>query len=138
LPVRAPVPGARFVAEFAASRLPTPADRRRYQAEFVAELFGEPALVQLRRSLGVLSRTYALRAALSEARAPLLAQRRKQPFNRRLRCRALHWHSWVGFSTDDGSRYAACAVCGRDRPGPPHWMSGGLMQGITGGGGGIA
>jgi hypothetical protein len=138
LPVRAPVPGARFVAEFAASRLPTPADRRRYQAEFVAELFGEPALVQLRRSLGVLSRTYALRAALSEARAPLLAQRRKQPFNRRLRCRALHWHAWAGFSTDDGSRYAACAVCGRDRPGPPHWMSGGLMQGITGGGGGIA
>jgi hypothetical protein len=55
------VAGARFVVELAASRLPTPADRRRYQAEFVAELFGEPLLVQLRRSLGILSRTHALR-----------------------------------------------------------------------------
>ena len=137
-PVRPPVHGARFAVELAASRLPTPADRRRYQAEFVAEPYGEPALVQLRRALGVLSRTHALRAALSDQHAPLLAQRRRQPFNRRLRCRALRWHSWAGFSTDDGGRYTACLVCGRDRPGPPHWMSGGLMQGITGGGGGIA
>src|SRR5689334_25437657 len=95
--VRPPVHGARFAVEFAADRLPTPADRRRYQAEFVAELYGEPALVQLRRALGVLSRTHALRGALRDAHAPLLAQRRRQPFRRVLRCRALRWHRWAGF-----------------------------------------
>jgi len=64
-----PVPGARFVLEFAAARLPTPADRRRYQAEFVADLYGEPALVPLRRAVGVLSRTHALHAAFSDGRS---------------------------------------------------------------------
>jgi len=136
--VRPPVPAARFLVEFAAARPPTPADRRRYQAEFVAELYGEPTLVQLRRAFGVVSRTHALRVALSDARAPLLAQRRRQPLGRRLRCRVLRWHSWARFSTDDGGRYSACSVCGKDRPGPPHWMSGGLIPGITGGGGGGA
>jgi hypothetical protein len=136
-PVRPPVWAARFVVEFAASRLQVPADRRRYQAEFVAELYGEPALVQLPRAFGVLSRTHALRAALSDARAPLLTQRRRQPFSRRLRCRLVRWHSWVGFSTDDGGRYSACAVCGKDRPDRPHWAAGGLMHGITGGGGAV-
>src|SRR5690349_16227034 len=120
IPVRPPVVGARFLVERAAARLPTPADRRRYQAEFVAELYGEPTLVQLRRALGVLSRTGALRAALRDARAPLLSQRRQQPLGRRLRCRVVRWHSWAGFSTDDGGRYSACAVCGKERPGPPH------------------
>jgi hypothetical protein len=137
VPVRGPVPGARFVVEFAAERLPTPANRRRYQAEFVAELYGEPALVQYRRAFGVLSRSHALRAALKDARLPLLTQRRRQPLGRRLRCRVLRWHSWAGFSTDDGGRYSACAVCGKDRPDRPHWASGGLMHGITGGGGAV-
>jgi len=136
-PVRPAVRGARLVVEFAAARLPTPADRRRYQAEFVAELYGEPALVQLRRAFGVLSRTHALRAALSDAHAPVPVQRRRQSAGRRLRCRVLRWHSWAGFSTDDGGRYSACAVCGKDRPDVPHWASGGLMHGITGGGGAV-
>jgi len=49
---------------FAARLLPTPADRRRYQAEFVAELYGLPRSAQLRHAAGVLSQTFALRAAL--------------------------------------------------------------------------
>jgi hypothetical protein len=130
------VPGARLVVELAASRLPTPADRRRYQAEFVAELYGEPAFVQLRRVLGVLATTHALRAALSDARLPQF-ERRRQPLGRRFRCRVLRWHHWVPVSTEDGGLYTACSVCGKDRPGPPHWMAGGVMPGITGGGGAI-
>jgi hypothetical protein len=116
LTVRAPVPGARFVVELAASRLPTPADRRRYQAEFVAELYGEPALVQFRRALGVLSHTHALRAPLSDARA-WQVERRARPLGRRLRCCVLRWHSWARFSTDAGGRCSACAVWARTGPG---------------------
>src|SRR6185312_4950012 len=68
--VRAPVPGARFVVELAASRQPTPADRRRYEAEFVAELYGEPALVQFRRARGAVAHP---RPARAPQRCPRMA-----------------------------------------------------------------
>jgi hypothetical protein len=135
LTVRAPVPGARFVVELAASRLPTPADRRRYQAEFVAELYGEPALVQFRRALGVLSHTHALRApqrcrrmaggAASAAARPAAA----------LLCAALALLGQV----QHGRRRALLGVrgVGKDRPGGPHWAAGGLMHCISGGGGAV-
>jgi hypothetical protein len=37
---------------------------------------------------------------------------------RRFRCRVLHMHDWRLCSAEDGGRYRACAVCGRDDPGP--------------------
>jgi len=32
----------------------------------------------------------------------------------RLRCRVMHWHHWKTFSTQDGARYSACAVCRKE------------------------
>jgi hypothetical protein len=39
------------------------------------------------------------------------------PWGRRFRCRVLRWHHWHTVSTDDGSRYRECTVCGKDHPG---------------------
>ena len=36
---------------------------------------------------------------------------------RRFLCRALRWHDWHTYSTEDGNRYVACTVCHRDHPG---------------------
>jgi len=56
-------PVARWAVGLAARLLPTPAARRRYQAEFVAELYGLPMSDQFRHAAGVLSQVFALRAA---------------------------------------------------------------------------
>ena len=116
MPVRAPVPGARFVAEFAASRLPTPADRRRYQAEFVAELHGLPPAAQLRYAAGVLTSTPALRTALSREATPI-EEVAMPSLGRRFRCRVLRWHDWRVHSTEDGELYRSCALCHIDHQG---------------------
>jgi hypothetical protein len=105
---------ARLAVECAAGLLPTPADRRRYQAEFVAELHGQPPASQLRYALGVLSQLLTLRAALDPSRsrvAPDGERTQSVPIGRRFRCRVLRWHDWQTFRTDDGARYSACAVC---------------------------
>jgi hypothetical protein len=103
---------------------PTPADRRRYQAEFVAELYGMPVGSQLRYATGVLARAGALRSTLgSLGRLPLVLGP-PAPAWRRFRCRSLHWHYWRTFATTDGQRYLACGVCAKEKPPPPHWAAG--------------
>ena len=108
------------MVELAARLLPTPADRRRYQAEFVAELYGLPAADQLRHATGVLSQAFALRAALgtSPQRLGEAAMPSTIPWARRFRCRVLRLHHWQLHSAEDGSRYRSCSVCGKDHPGP--------------------
>jgi|1186.fasta_scaffold63675_2 hypothetical protein len=104
---------ARLAVQCAARLLPTPADRRRYQAEFVAELYGMPAGAQLRHATGVLAQVHALRTSLgSTDRLPVVLGP-PAPASRRFLCRYLRWHNWRTFRTDDGARYSACAVCGR-------------------------
>ena len=110
------VGAARLTVGLAARLLPTPADRRRYQAEFVAELHGLPPAAQLRHAVGVLSQTLALRAALGDTPARL-EEAEMTTFGRRFRCRVLRWHDWHLHSTEDGARYRSCSVCGKDHPG---------------------
>jgi hypothetical protein len=123
--------------ECAARLLPTPADRRRYQAEFVAELDGLSGSHQLRLAAGVLVRSLALRAALdgSSTRSEEGAVY-STTAGQRFRCRYLRWHDWRGFSDPDGGRYVACAVCRKEHAG---WdsVSGGFMGGAGGGGGAV-
>lgn len=129
-----PLPAARWVVGLAARMLPTPAARRRYQAEFVAELHGLPLSHQLRLVLGVLSQVFALRTALEgSSTRPEEVAVYSTTAGQRLRCRYLRWHHWKGFSDPDGGRYAACAVCYREHGG---WdsVSGGFMGGAGGGG----
>ena len=115
---RAPVPVARLGVGLAARVLPTQPDRERYAAEFVAELHGLPPAAQLRYTAGVLSQTFALRAALGSAPSPTEEKAVPTiPLGRRLRCRVLRWHHWQTHGTEDGRRYRSCSVCHRDHPG---------------------
>ena len=114
---RAPLRVARAGIDIATRLLPSSSARDRYRAEFTAELHDLSPLGQLRLTAGVLSRMLALRAALGAS--PLRARKDAMaltstpvPF---WRCRVLHWHDWVGRSTEDGGRYQACARCGLDR-----------------------
>ena len=107
---------ARAAVELAVRPLPGLDDRLRYRAEFTADLASLPPLAQLRYAAGVLSQTFALRAALgatptrAEEAAMTAPARTHVPL---LRCRIFRWHRWVTRSTEDGDRFAACAECGR-------------------------
>jgi hypothetical protein len=107
---------ARMVVGLSASMLPTAADRRRYQAEFVAELHGLPPAAQLRHATDVLSHALALRAALGATSAPP-EEAEMSSIGRRFRCHVLRWHDWQLHSTEDGGLYRSCSVCRRDHQG---------------------
>jgi hypothetical protein len=114
--VRAPLRVARAGVEVAVHRLPELDDRLRYRAEFLAELQTLPPPAQLRYAAGVLSQTFALRAALgaspSRAEEAAMTLTTTQFY---WRCRVLHFHRWVLRRTENGGRYNACARCGIDR-----------------------
>jgi hypothetical protein len=124
---------ARAVVELSVLALPDPRDRSRYRTEYLAELHDLPATDQLRFTAGVLSQTFALRAALgsSPTRAEedaMTLPTTQVPFS--WRCRVLLWHRWVVRSTDDGGRYVVCARCRKERTGgPPSTNVGGFAAG---------
>jgi hypothetical protein len=122
-------PLARSGVELAVRVLPELDDRLRYRAEFVAELHALPPGAQLRYAAGVLSQTFALRAALGST--PSSVEENAMTITRApfyWRCRVLHKHRWVTRSTEDGSRYETCARCGRDQS---DWPGGGPDTGIA-------
>ncbi len=129
---RTPLALSRAAVDLAVRFLPELDDRLRYRAEFLAELHDLPAAGQLRYSAGVLSQTFALRAALGDsptrAEEDAMTITRTRPFY--WRCRVFRWHRWVKASAEDGSRYLRCARCGRDRDDTP-W--GPLGVGLGGG-----
>jgi hypothetical protein len=97
--------------------------RDRYRQEFVAELYGLSRTRQLRHAAGVLSRSWALRAAISGlpgAAADIeivFPRRRRRP----LYCRLIR-HYWVDLSSEDGSsRYRECARCGKEANDSLRW-----------------
>ena len=112
----APLWVARVGVALATRSLPTLADRHRYRAEFLAELHDLPPAGQLRFTAGVLSQTFALRAALGSS--PTRAEEDAMTLPRTTvtwRCRVLRAHVWVSRSTEDGGRYLVCRRCGRDK-----------------------
>ena len=125
---RAPLPVARAGIDLAVRALPELDDRLRYRAEFLAELHGLPPAGQLRFTTGVLSQTFALRAALgsspSRVEEDAITITKTRPFY--WRCRVLRWHHWVLRSTEDGGRYRTCVRCGRDWYGSPSGGTGGF------------
>jgi hypothetical protein len=114
---RTPVAGTRLGIDLAVRALPTRADRDRYHAEYVAELYGLPPAVQLRHVAGFLSQAFALRAALGASRSPTEERTMRQvpSLARRILCRTMRHHDWHTYSTEDGNRYQSCTVCHRDR-----------------------
>jgi hypothetical protein len=113
-----PRPLPRAVVQTAARLLPTAADRRRYQAEFVADLHELEPAAQRRYAAGVLSQTFALRAALGAPSSSEEAEM-SHPAWRKFRCHVVRVHYWASLSAEDGGRYLACSVCGRERVGGP-------------------
>ncbi len=110
---------ARAAVDLAVWFLPELDDRLRYRAEFLAELHDLSPAGQLRYTAGLLSQTFALRAALGDSPTRVeedaMTITRTRPFY--WRCRVLRRHHWVTRSTEDGNRYDACSRCGRDRGG---------------------
>lgn len=98
-----------------ATRVLPGATRDRYRQEILAELYGLGRTRQLRHALGVLSRCWALRAAIntpSDATAAdmeIVFPRRRRP----LSCR-VNRHRWETFRTEDGRPYLRCQRCGND------------------------
>jgi hypothetical protein len=113
---RAPLGGARLVVGLTVRALPTWEDRLRYRAEFLADLQGLTPADQMRYAAGVLSQTFALRAALgaSPARSEEDVMEQRSNFWRVFRCRILRWHDYRQYSNSDGARYSACSVCDRE------------------------
>jgi hypothetical protein len=130
---RAPNPVARLGVELASRLLRTRAARERYRAEFLAELHDLSPSGQIAHAAGVLSQTFALRAALSASPSGVLqedAMTQKPSLGRRFLCHALRWHHWANTSNPDGERYRACTFCGTEYPPPAHWESGGVGGGL--------
>ena len=113
-----PLALARTVVEIAVRALPGRDDRLRYRAEFRADLTALPPVAQLRYAAGVLSQTFALRAALGSSptraeEAAMSINPARKPFS--WRCSVLRLHAWVSRSAEDGGRYVACRRCGREK-----------------------
>jgi hypothetical protein len=109
------VPAVRWAVGVAARALPTAADRRRYHAEFVAELHDLPPAEQLRYAAGVLSQVPALRGALRTHSHPTEEVAMPSTF----RCRALRWHHWTHRAAPHHGHIRVCIRCGREQ-GPFH------------------
>jgi hypothetical protein len=124
--MRPPEPGRMPVrlVEWAAGTLPA-AHRGRYLREFTAELYGLTPSHQLRHATQVLSRSWALRAALGEAVPATDGDGIMWIDPRRLLlCLLLGRHKWQIISTDDGTdRYNKCRRCGKEQS-PPDGRSG--------------
>ena len=127
------LPVARAGVGLAVRLLPELDDRLRYRAEFLAELHELSPVGQLRYTAGVLSQTFALRAALGSAPSSVEEDAMTITTTRSgdWRCRILRKHSWVTRSTEDGSRYETCSRCGRDQS---EWPGGPGAMGAIGGG----
>jgi hypothetical protein len=130
-PVR-PVRWCCRIVELAARTLPAE-HRHRYALEFTAELYGMPRRRQVWHSLQVLSRAWALRAAVADAPSTLIEENAMtQTLQSWLLCHA-GWHRWEQHRNPEvGGRDAVfqlCARCGRERQGyeppPPGAIVGG-------------
>jgi hypothetical protein len=116
--VRAPTAAASGIVHLAVHRLPAGDIRTRYQQEFTAELYGMTSARQLRLALGMLATSGALRHAVhdhapSTLETAMTLTRPAKPWGCRLN---LH-HHWETRTTEDGSRYLACARCDKEGPG---------------------
>jgi hypothetical protein len=116
------------IVEFAATALPAGEIRRRYENEFVSELYGLSRTRQIRHALAILCTAIPLRHALGNTQlitveARMVPARPRRP----IPCRLNLHHQWRINNTEDGGRYFRCRRCGKDRPdsrsGPGDWMA---------------
>ena len=116
--VRAPTAAASGMVHLAVHRLPPGDIRNRYEQEFTAELYGMTSGRQLRLAMGMLATSGALRHAVHDytpttLETAMTLTRPAKPWA----CRFNLHHHWETRSTEDGSRYLACARCSKEGPG---------------------
>ena len=115
--LRRPHRAAARAVELAALVLPRGDIRRRYEREFVAELYGLDRGAQARHVLGVLTSIWSLRAAVRAENYRQLEESMGHGTTRRrpLLCRLNLWHHWQTGHTEDGGRYLYCSRCDKIR-----------------------
>jgi hypothetical protein len=102
--------------ELAALTLPRGDIRRRYEREFVSELYGLDGRHQARHALGVLVSVWALRAAVTTEDYTRLEEAMGHlSQSRPLLCRLNLRHHWQRGNTDDGGLYTYCSRCDKIR-----------------------
>jgi len=116
-----PTFAARCAVAGATVALPRGPRRDRYRQEFLAELHFIDSSAQLRFSVGILSRAWALRRALTQEGTMITDALPRTP----VLCRLNVHHQYRLTSTEDGTRYRRCRRCGKDDPstGSAHWAS---------------
>ncbi len=118
LGAHAPAVPARWAVaavHLASGALPAGPARDRYRQEFLSELYDLRRPRQAADTCGVLSRTWALRTALTSPVRPSSGDVMTTPTMRRpLLCALNLKHAWVIRSSDDGHRYRVCRRCGRE------------------------
>jgi hypothetical protein len=112
---------ARRAVDLSVLALPHGKRRERYRRELCAELHGMAGPGQFLYSAGVLSRAWALRAALTDSTL-LPKGNDTTPSVRlfwRLICRLNIHHDFVRILGEDSTPYESCARCGKDLYIPP-------------------
>jgi hypothetical protein len=103
---------AGYIIKVAVRTLPR-SHRHRYDREFTADLCCLSKQQQFGYASHVLSRTWALRAALHQL-APTAIEETTMRKYRPLRCRLNLHHLWKHAQTEDGARYMVCSRCGKE------------------------
>lgn len=107
--------------------------RERYRRELRSELHGMTRRHQLAHAAGVLSRTWALRAALADSLL-LKGDRDMTPSGHwfwRLLCRLNIRHDYVRVHGEDNTPYDTCSRCGKDLYVPPGPGGGAVFGGAA-------
>jgi hypothetical protein len=121
------------IVELAALALPRGDIRRRYEREFVAELYDLDGWGQARHALGVLLSVRSLHTAVTTDDYTRLEESMGHINLRRpLTCRLNLHHHWRTGQTEDGEQYTYCVRCDKIREGDPRRTVSGLW-GMAGG-----
>lgn len=109
-----PQRSAELAVRLSTAVLPRGPVRQRYRHELVAELYDIERSRQLSYAAGVVSRSWALRRAVTGENA---METKQAEFTAPLHCRLHLYHHYKMTSADDGHRYQRCKDCGKDHPG---------------------
>lgn len=104
---------ARRVVRLVTCILPAGQARERYRQEFLAELFGLNRISRICFVLGLVSTSFALRAALRDA--PSVDGPISVAPSKPVLCRTGLHHRWRTYLNPDGEAYRHCTRCGADR-----------------------
>lgn len=112
---RPPRPWPARTVRLAVCVLPPGPARDRYRHEFLAELYDMSSARQMRHAAQLLTRSFALRAAVDGVRQPSTLELIMPITTRKpLLCRLNLRHRWVRRVNPDGEDYLQCKRCDKD------------------------